>query len=188
MHVYLNAKKCLSAIDNAEYIDEDKINEALFHIWLHLESNLFIQIQHVTKPYYLWRYLKNFYESMEFNAELLLCKNLLNIMLIKSNNNIEIYLSKMKKSFDDLRFKKCDLLFNFFADLILSGLNRKYKLIISTIINHVRATGGVTNSINKVGQNLDWMYYLIMNETRRIDLRNASHAHVNDVKEIAMTS
>ena len=30
------------------------------------------------------------------------------------------------------------------------------------------------------------MYYLIMNETRRIDLRNASHA--NDVKKIVMTS
>ena len=32
------------------------------------------------------------------------------------------------------------------------------------------------------------MYYLIMNEARRIDLRNASHAHANDAKKIAMTS
>ena len=32
----------LSAIDNVEYIDEDKLNEALFHIKLHLESDPFI--------------------------------------------------------------------------------------------------------------------------------------------------
>ena len=53
MHVYLNAKKCLSTIDNIEYIDENKLNETLFHIKLHLESDLFIQIQHVIKFYYL---------------------------------------------------------------------------------------------------------------------------------------
>ena len=52
----------------------------------------------------------------------------------------------------------------------------------------MRATGSAINSIYKVGQNLDWMYYLIMDEARRIDLRNASHAHVNDAKKIAMTS
>ena len=92
---------------------------------------------------------------MKFNAELLLCKNLLNIMLVKSNNNIEIYLSKMKKSFDDLKAKKCDLFLNFSADLILNGLNEKYEFIIFTITNHVRATGGTINSIDKIGQNLD---------------------------------
>ena len=92
---------------------------------------------------------------MKFNAELLLCKNLLNITLIKSNNNIEIYLSKMKKSFNDFKIKKCDLFLNFFAGLILNGLSRKYEPIISTIINHVRATGKTTNSINKIGQNLN---------------------------------
>ena len=32
------------------------------------------------------------------------------------------------------------------------------------------------------------MYYLIMNEIKRIDLHNASHAYVNDVKKIIMTS
>ena len=31
------------------------------------------------------------------------------------------------------------------------------------------------------------MYYLSMNKIKRIDLRNASHAHVNDVKKIIMT-
>ena len=92
---------------------------------------------------------------MKFNVELLLCKNLLNITLIKSNNNIEIYLSKIKKSFNDFKIKKCDLPLNFSADLILNGFSGKYEFIISTIINHVRATGGATNSIDKVGQNLD---------------------------------
>ena len=87
----------------------------------------------------------------------------------------------MKKSFDDLRFKKFYLLLNFFADLISNGLNEKYKFIIFTITNHVRAIES-TNSIKKIGQNLDWMYYLIINEAERIDLRNASHAHVNDAK------
>ena len=53
MHVYLNAKKCLPAIDNTEYIDENKLNEALFHIKLHLKSDPFIQIQYVIKSYYL---------------------------------------------------------------------------------------------------------------------------------------
>ena len=53
MHAYLNVKKCLSTIDNAEYIDENKLNETLFHIRLHLKSDLFIQIQHVIKPYHL---------------------------------------------------------------------------------------------------------------------------------------
>ena len=126
---------------------------------------------------------------MKFNVELLLCKNLLNITLIKSNNNIKIYLSKMKKSFNDLKTKKCDLFFNFSAGLILNGLSGKYEPIISTITNHVRAIGGATNSINKIGQNLDWMYYLIMNEARRIDLRNASsHAYANEAKKVVMTS
>ena len=155
MHVYFNAKKCLSTIDNAEYIDENKLNETLFHIKLHLESDLFIQIQHVIKSYHLWRYLKSLYESMKFNAELLLCKILLNITLIKSGNNIEIYLSKMKKSFDDFKAKKCDLSLNFSAGLILNGLSGKYESIISTITNHVRATEETINSIDKIGQNLD---------------------------------
>ena len=155
MHVYLNTKKCLSAINNAEYIDENKLNEALFHIRLHLESDLFIQTQHVIKSYYLWRYLENLYEFMGFNVELLLCKDLLNITLIKSDNNIEVYLSKMKKSFDDLKTKKCDLPLNFSGGLILNGLSGKYEPIISTVTNHVRATGGAINSIDKVGQNLD---------------------------------
>ena len=53
MHVYLNVKKCLSTINNVEYIDENKINETLFHIKLHLKSDFFIQIQHVIKSYYL---------------------------------------------------------------------------------------------------------------------------------------
>ena len=53
MHVYLNTKKSLSAIDNVEYINENKLNETLFHIKLHLESDFFIQIQHVIKSYYL---------------------------------------------------------------------------------------------------------------------------------------
>ena len=92
---------------------------------------------------------------MKFNIELLLCKNLLNITLAKSNNNIKIYLSKMKKSFNDFKIKKCDLLLNFSANLILNGLNGKYEFIIFTVTNHVRATGGVINSINKVGQNLN---------------------------------
>ena len=151
MHAYLNVKKCLSTINNAEYIDENKLNEALFHIKLHLKPDLFIQTQHVTKSYHLWRYLKSLYEFMEFNVELLLCKNLLNITLIKSNNNIEIYLSKIKKSFNDFKIKKCDLPLNFSADLILNGLSGKYELIISTITNHVRTTGGATNSIDKIG-------------------------------------
>ena len=155
MHAYLNAKKCLSAINNVEYIDENKLNETLFHIKLHLKSDTFIQTQHVIKPYHLWRYLESFYEFMEFNAELLLCKDLLSITLVKSNNNIEIYLSKMKKSFDDFKAKKCDLPLNFSAGLILNGLSEKYEPIISTITNHVRATGGAINSIDKVGQNLD---------------------------------
>ena len=150
MHAYLNAKKCLSAINNAEYINEDKLNETLFHIKLHLEPDLFIQTQHVTKSYHLWRYLESLYEFMKFNVELLLCKNLLNITLAKSNNNIEIYLSKMKKSFDDLKIKKCDLPLNFSAGLILNGLSGKYKPIISTITNHMRATGRATNSIDKI--------------------------------------
>ena len=92
---------------------------------------------------------------MKFNVELLLYKNLLNIMLIKSNNNIKIYLSKMKKSFNDLKTKKCDLPLNFFAGLILNGLSGKYEHIISTITYHVRTTGGTINSIDKIGQNLD---------------------------------
>ena len=92
MHAYLRIKKCLSAVDNVEYINENKLNETLFHFRLHLEPDPFIQIQHVIKFYYLWRYLKSFYEFMKFNAELFLCKNLLSITLIKSNNNIEIYL------------------------------------------------------------------------------------------------
>ena len=54
-----------------------------------------------------------------------------------------------------LKLKKCDLLFNFFANLILNGLSGKYKFIISTVTNHVRATEGTTNSIDKIGQNLD---------------------------------
>ena len=67
MHAYLSVKKCLSAINNVEYIDENKLNETLFHIRLHLEPDPLIQIQHVTKPYHLWRYLESLYESMEFN-------------------------------------------------------------------------------------------------------------------------
>ena len=78
---------------------------------------------------------------MNLNAELLLYKNLLNIMLIKSNNNIKIYLSKIKKSFND---------FNFFASLILNEFNKKYEFIIFTIINHVRIIENITNSINKI--------------------------------------
>ena len=92
---------------------------------------------------------------MKFNVELLLCKNLLSITLVKSNNNIEVYLSKMKKSFDDFKVKKCDLFLNFSANLILNGFNEKYEPIISTVTNHVRATGETINSIDKIDQNLD---------------------------------
>ena len=41
-------QKCRKTIKDKRFVNEDKIAEALSHIWLHLEPEYFIQTQHVT--------------------------------------------------------------------------------------------------------------------------------------------
>ena len=152
MHAYLCAKKCKKAIEDKEYVDEDKIAEALSHIRLHLEPEPLIQTQHVMSAYVIWTILGNLYHAIGFSAEFLLCKNLFSITLVKCSNNVETCFSKMKKCIDDLHAKNCNLSTTFSASLILMGLSGKYESIIAVMINHIRLKNG---NIFKIDSNIN---------------------------------
>ena len=72
----------------------------------------------------------------------------------------------MKKFIDDLHVKNCNLSITFSTSLILMGLSGKYESIIAVMTNHIRLKGG---NISKIDSNIDWLYYLIMDEARRIE-------------------
>ena len=166
MHAYLCVKKCKKAIENKKYVNKNKIIETLSHIWLHLKSKPFIQTQHMTNAYVIWTIFDNLYHAIGFNTEFLLCKNLFNIILAKCSNNVETYFSKMKKCIDDLHVKNCNLFIIFSTSLIFMELSGKYEFIIVVMINHIWLKNG---NIFKINSNIDWLYYFIMDETRRIE-------------------
>ena len=169
MHAYLCAKKCKKAIEDKEFVDEDKIAETLSHIRLHLEPEPFIQTQHVINAHVIWTILDNLYHAIGFSAEFLLCKDLFSIILIKCGNNVETNSSKMKKCIDDLHVKNCNILLIFSTSLILMGLSGKYESIVAVAINHIRLK---RRDVFKINSNIDWLYYFILNEARRIDAQS----------------
>ena len=169
MHAYLCSKKCCKAIENKEFVNKDKIAEALSHIRLHLEPEFLIQTQHVINAHDIWTILGNLYHVIGFNAEFLLCKDLFSITLIKCGNNVETYFSKMKKCIDDLHVKNCNIFFTFSASLILMELNGKYEFIVIVMINHIRLK---KENVFKINSNIDWLYYFILDETKCIGAQN----------------
>ena len=165
MHAYLCAKKCKKTIKNKKYVNENKIIKTLSHIQLYLKPEPLIQTQHVMSAYVIWMIFNNLYHVIGFNAKFLLCKNLFNITLAKCSNNVETYFLKIKKCIDDLHVKVCNLFIIFSTSLIFMKLNGKYEFIIAVMINHIWLKN---ENILKINNNIDWLYYFIMNEIRHI--------------------
>ena len=62
----------------------------------------------------------------------------------------------------------CKIYFIFLTSLILIELNDKYEFIVIMMINHIQ----LKNNVFKIDSNIDWLYYLILNETKRIDAQS----------------
>jgi hypothetical protein len=76
--------------------------------------------------------LKNLYESKSFSSEFLICKELFNIRL-QNTDNLENYLSKIRRLIDDLKAKNIILSDRFIAAYILNNLIKDYENMIAII-------------------------------------------------------
>ena len=152
MHVYLCFKKCRKTIENKKFVNKNKIIEVLSHIWLHLEPKIFIQTQHMINVYVICMIFSNLYHAIGFSAEFLLCKDLFSITLIKCDNNVETYFSKIKKCIDDLHAKNCNIFLIFLTSLILMELSDKYEFIIIVMTNHIWLK---KENVFKINSNID---------------------------------
>ena len=72
----------------------------------------------------------------------------------------------MKKCIDDLHIKNCNLFTTFSTSLIFMELSGKYEFIIAVMTNHILLKNG---NIFKINSNINWLYYLIMDDSKRIE-------------------
>ncbi len=83
-----------AVIENRLLVEPDeKAIKAEALIKLNLFDGPLLQVRHISKPYEVWKALENLYSPKGFSSEFLLCKELFDTTLEKSNNKIEIYLN-----------------------------------------------------------------------------------------------
>ena len=62
-------------------------------IKLNLCDGPLLQVRHINKPYEIWQVLENLYSSKGFSSEFLLCKELFDITLMKSDYKMKLYVN-----------------------------------------------------------------------------------------------
>ena len=72
---------------------------------LNLYDGPLLQVRHISKPVEVWKALENLYSPKGFSSEFLLCKELFDSTLEKSNNKMELYLNQVKRLYDQLTAK-----------------------------------------------------------------------------------
>jgi hypothetical protein len=110
----------------------------------------------------LYNKLKALYEPKGFSSEFLLAKELFITTLEGCGNDIERYLTKIRSLTNDLAAREKAIPVEIIAAYTINNLTRAYSEIIAVISSNLR---------NEAEIDLDDLFNLLIDESRRIDAR-----------------
>ena len=95
-----------AVVENGPLVEPDQSAiKSVSLMKLNLYDGPLLQVRHISKPYEVWKALKNLYSPKGFSSEFLLCGELFDTTLEKSNNKMELYLNQIKRLYDQLTAK-----------------------------------------------------------------------------------
>jgi hypothetical protein len=110
-------------------------------IRLTLEDSPLVQTQYIEDCNTLWQQLQALYEPKGFNSEFLIYRELFNTTLVKCNNSIEAYLTKIRRYSDQLQAKGLPIPAKVVAAYTLSNLTPEYESTVAIISQIIRTSG-----------------------------------------------
>ena len=135
-------------------------------IQLNLADGPLLQVRHILKPYEVWKALENLYSPKGFSSEFLLCKELFDTSLEKSDNKMEQYLNQVKRLYDQLTAKSVVIPEKVIFAWVLNNLSPRYETLITTITQSIRVNGSGSIKLEELFANL-------IDESKRLRSKHA---------------
>ncbi len=133
-------------------------------------------MRHISKPYEVWKALENLYSPKGFSSEFLLCKELFDTTLEKSNNKMEIYLNQVKRLHDQLTAKNVIIPEKVIFARVLNNLSPNYETLITTITQSIRVNGSGSIKLEKLFSNL-------IDESKRLKHKDSGETALHTTKQ-----
>ena len=143
----------------------NEIEKAKSMILLNLTDGPLVQIQHIKKPYNIWKTLRNLYASKRFNNDFYLCKKNFNTKIEFCENKMKNYINNFKRINDQLYAKNIKLFNKIIFAWILDNLIEKYNDFVTIITQIIKVNNDKT-------LNLTQLFVNLMNESKRIITRD----------------
>jgi gag-polypeptide of LTR copia-type len=109
-------------------------------IRLALEDGPLIQTRSISDYLVLWNRLKSLYKPKGFSSEFLTYKELFNATLLRCNNSIKAYLTKIKRLTDDLAARDLAIPNKVIAAYTLNNLTPEYEHTVAIISQSIRSS------------------------------------------------
>ena len=144
-----------AVVENGPLIEPDQSAiKSVSLIKLNCFDGPLLQVRHISKPYEVWKALENLYSPKGFSSEFLLCKELFDTTLEKSNNKMELYLNQIKRLYDQLTAKNVIIPEKVIFAWVLNNLSSNYETLITTITQSIRVNGADSFKLEELFSNL----------------------------------
>ena len=127
----------------------------------------------VTTGTQLWGDLRNLYQATGFSSDFLTCRELFNTTLLKCNNSVETYVSKVSKLTEELSSRDLALPNRVIAAYVLGNLTSEYEPTVAMLTQNIRTDDKPVD--------LQHIYGYLLDESRRLKSKTVK-------SEVAMTS
>ena len=144
-----------AVVENGPLVEpNESATKAVSIIKLNCFDSPLLQVRHISKPYEVWKALENLYSPKGFSSEFLLCKELFDTTLEKSNNKMELYLNQIKRLYDQLTAKNVIIPEKVIFAWVLNNLSSNYETLITTITQSICVNGSDSLKLEDLFSNL----------------------------------